>query len=364
MAEKELGMTSPRFILDTLPSGVLVYRESGDLLFLNATGAAILEVENGALEGQNVAQLFGSLPHVDMQTSSLSKMSDVHRSDVFLEPLLYEFGVGDKKRFLRCRVRSVPWQGAEPNGLVFSVIFRDVTEDVASRRKRERYLQMSSMFQLLPTLAHEIKNPLAGIQSMVEVLQEEVTSEQHIEELDVILDELERIRFLVDRMRLIDQTFWHAKTETELTKPLQRTFRPLSVRAQHLGVRLLCQLPGSIHARLHPDMIRMIVLNLVNNALDACSRGDQVVVSLEVIEDDVQEQLHIVVSDTGKGMKSEVLQHALEPFYSTKSMGSGIGLALVREVVEQFGGELELWSQVDEGTRMTVILPINNNKVA
>lgn len=346
-------MEFSRCVLSAIPFGILAYDVDGAVMYANAKAGVLLDCTEEELLDSNVVRLFGALPH----TFCIGKA--VPDEDWVRWPLrrVLNFGMG---RSFRCHFSKEKWEeeGSDEREL-YCLTFRDVTEEQEKTKRRERSLQVSSMFNLLPALAHEIKNPLAGIQSMVEVVREEVTNQQHAEELGVVLDELDRMRFLVDRMRLVDHKLWEATTEYELVSPLATTLRPLSIRAEHLGLQFLRFYPGTVYAQLHPDMIRMLVLNLVNNAFDACARGDNVVFMLDVEED--AGHLKLEVSDTGRGMSVDVLERAQELFYSTKSMGSGIGLALVREVAELFGGTLSIESKESEGTRVTVRLPMKKS---
>ncbi len=213
---------------------------------------------------------------------------------------------------------------------------------------------MASISQLLPAIAHEIKNPLAGMQSIVEVLQEELESAQHKEDLQFLLQELSRLRFIIDRMTLVEPNILHSENPVDLCQVAQRALKLTRARCSHLGIQVIFTSEQlNLWARINPESFHIILLNLLNNAMDACKQGDTITVSLEMVQ---EQTVKLLVRDTGRGMSLEVKQRTTEPFYTTKCGGSGIGLSLIHDLVGRCGGSLHIWSLEDQGTTVTVLL--------
>jgi signal transduction histidine kinase len=102
-----------------------------------------------------------------------------------------------------------------------------------------------------------------------------------------------------------------------------------------------------------PDLFRAMIVNLVRNALQACSKGDEVLVSTLRQGTEVL----IRVTDTGPGMTPETQKNAFQPYFSTKKGGTGLGLPIVRRVVEEHGGSIHLSSELGKGTQFTLLFP-------
>lgn len=102
-----------------------------------------------------------------------------------------------------------------------------------------------------------------------------------------------------------------------------------------------------------PDLFRAMIVNLVRNALQACSKGDEVLVSTLRQGTEVL----IRVTDTGPGMNPETQKNAFQPYFSTKKGGTGLGLPIVRRVVEEHGGSIHLSSELGKGTQFTLLFP-------
>ena len=110
---------------------------------------------------------------------------------------------------------------------------------------------------------------------------------------------------------------------------------------------------GIAEVELDPDALRAAVVNLLRNAREASRAGDEILVASRRVGDEV----FITVTDTGAGMTPEVKARALEPYFSTKSGGNGLGLAMVKRVVEEHGGTIEVDSEVGKGTQFRLRFP-------
>lgn len=108
-----------------------------------------------------------------------------------------------------------------------------------------------------------------------------------------------------------------------------------------------------------PDLLKQLVLNLVINAIEACSRGDHIVI--KTIHDTVKGEIHLVVKDTGKGISEENLRHIFNPFFSygKGKKGSGLGLSVCYGIVNRSDGKIQIRSQENKGTSIEVILHVD-----
>lgn len=328
--------------VESLPAGVLVYGESGGIRFLNRRGREILGFGGTSLDGVTVQSLLGSLPHRGHGGRSLG---GIRAECVLVRP-------DSPERHLGFEVRSIAVDaGAPPGGHV--VLFQDVTHLQKVRKERERDLLVRSMSRLLPTIAHEIKNPLAAIQSVVEVLLGELADDGVQRDLESILNEVTRLRLLIDRMGLADQRLCTEGERGDLVPTIERSLHLIRHRAEQLGVELDYIGSARVVAAVHPDLLLTVLHNLLNNSLDACRGGGVIEVAMSCS----QGHFELAVSDTGEGMSSETLRRSSELFYTTKPSGSGIGLAVTREIVERSGGTLSLSSKPGEGTQVVLRVP-------
>ncbi len=331
-------------LLDVLGAGIAICQVSGELLYLNATGGKILGVSPSEARGRDVSEFFASMEQLleAVAASETGISAEV--------PIRTRDG-----RELRIGYRLAETTGlVEPLAEVQRVLlFQDITETARIRQERNHLLRVATVSRLLPTIAHEIKNPLAGIQCLAESLQHELDRNEHKEDLRVILSEVERMRLIVDGLGLADGCLTEQCDETDLAYEVRELFRLLEPRARQLGIALSFENEEPRPASVNPGMLRLVLLNLMNNAIDACAVGDAIAIRANHRHD----LLEMTVTDSGRGMSPETLRRATELFFTTRPRGSGIGLALIAQVVERAGGALDIDSAPGKGTRVRLTIP-------
>ncbi|MCB9542593.1 MAG: hypothetical protein H6703_09120 [Myxococcales bacterium] len=194
-----------------------------------------------------------------------------------------------------------------------------------------RALSLTTISELLPSLLHELRNPLAAITSSVELLIEETTGELH-GELNAILAELRRMDLGFQGLGMIGRRLRSLRTQS-LEPSLQDVVRVMRIPAGRAGVILRLDVEPMPLLPFNGAVVRAMLFNLLNNAIAACREGDEVRVRGRLVEGD--RGFELTVSDTGAGMSPEVLARCTEPFFSTRTHATGLGLAMCHEAVER-----------------------------
>jgi len=247
-------------------------------------------------------------------------------------------------------------------------------------RAAERLAELGT---LTGGLAHEIKNPLSTVGLNVQLLQEDVLAlsgdtgldESHQEGLGRVQRRLESLRREAQRLRDILEDFLRFAGRVELdAKPtdihilideLTDFFEP---QAREAGVNLRTQLsasPSVIPA--DAPLLKQALLNLLINATQAMTKAreddkahggaGELIIRTERARSAGGEELRIHVTDTGPGMRAEVVQKVFQPYYSTKRGGTGLGLPTSRRIVEEHGGHITAHSEPGQGTDFILTLP-------
>jgi hypothetical protein len=224
------------------------------------------------------------------------------------------------------------------------------------RTQMSRAEHLATLGELAAGLAHEIRNPLAGIAGVIEIVGRDLPPDSPAHEvLQEVRNEVQHIkRILTD---LLDTA--RPKTPEFRLADLNATAEHAAVfaRQQALSRPVELELVKSPELPLiehDPGQIHQVLLNLLLNAIQAIEGRGRVRMEVR-LEDDGYAS--VSVSDSGRGIEPENLPNIFRPFFTTKGQGTGLGLSLAKRIVEDHGGHLEVHSVAGEGSTFTVFLP-------
>jgi two-component system sensor histidine kinase VicK len=237
----------------------------------------------------------------------------------------------------------------------YVAVLRDVTEQEKLNQARRDFVA---------NVSHELRTPLTTIKSYIDAVREEGLDEPtRARFLDVIAHEVDRmVRLTHDLLQLSGlETRSRSihRAPVELSAWLTQCVERFRMHAESIGVDLTLEMDGPVVVEGDRDLLDRVIDNLLGNALKYTTSGGRVAVRLRTEEGSAR----IEVSDTGIGIPAEDLPHVFERFYrvdkarSRRMGGSGLGLALAREITEWHGGTIRIESEVGRGTTVIVTLP-------
>jgi PAS domain S-box-containing protein len=225
----------------------------------------------------------------------------------------------------------------------------------AAQSELVRKERLSALGQLTATMAHELRNPLSAIRNTLFAVKE--TAAIKGIDLERPITRVERSVARCDRIinDLLDYTRVKELHLAELA-PDPWIEEVLSEQRLPAGIELARHLDADCMIAIDPERVRRVLINLIDNAAQAMpedARERKITVTTTLVDDG---QVEIAVADTGAGIAADVLPKVFEPLFSTKSFGTGLGLPMVKQIVEQHGGTITITSEVGKGTRVTVRL--------
>jgi two-component system nitrogen regulation sensor histidine kinase NtrY len=237
------------------------------------------------------------------------------------------------------------------NGLV--VVFDDVSPLVRAQK-------VAAWREVARRLAHEIKNPLTPIQLSAERMRRhfadapEVTRNLVAECATTIIGEVESLKGLVDEFSQFARMPAPRAVPTDLHGVLDDALGLYDGLLSEVRFHRVYA-PVLPRVSVDPEQMRRVVLNLVDNAVEAMDRHGNIEVS--TAHDAAHSLVNVVVADDGPGIPPGERDKLFLPYYSTKKRGSGLGLAIVRRIVAEHGGSIDVADNLPHGTRFTIELP-------
>lgn len=321
--ERELLL---RTLLDASPLAIVFYADAGRIVYTNQSAQRIF-FEGEAAEGQNFLRLVASGP-AQFRPALLAALDEIVGFDIAGQRQTYHFS------------RRIIAYGNEPHTLL---LVRELTREVARH-------ELEVLKRVVRLISHEVNNSLAPVSSLVHSARQIVKAGERLERLDRVFHTIdERAKHLADFI-----AGYAALARLPRPQPQEVDWEHLLTRLRALYPQANMSAKAGSRAYFDPGQMEQALINLLKNANEA--GGSLADVSLEVVCLDAG-GAEVRISDRGRGFSAEGLQNALLPFYTTKAGGSGVGLALVREIVDAHGGYLTLGDREGGGALVTLRLP-------
>lgn len=242
--------------------------------------------------------------------------------------------------------------------LLFGLLFYNLTAHV---RKMEDTVIKSSALQamgkMVATICHEIRNPLGIIKGTSERLRSRYGQEKD-ELFDFIPEEVDRLNDILTGYLEFASSEQKRKEEVDIIPLVTKTVDQLRGPFSKKNIRIQLDSHDDIPPlKVNPGGIRQVMINLLMNAKDAIRQEGLINIRLKRQKDSVQ----LVVEDNGLGMRKKELKQIFDPFFSTKARGSGLGLYVVKKIVEEHHGEIDVDSASEGGTKVEIRLPVRSN---
>ncbi len=229
----------------------------------------------------------------------------------------------------------------------------------AQLRRSEKVLEqssrLSSLGMLAAGIAHEIRNPLSAVKTFLDLLPERLADHDFVHEFrDTSLGELRRVTNLITDLLALGKSSAAKHAAIDLAPTLEPVIRLMESTAHKRRIEVLYRHEGELPTVFaNADQLKQITLNLILNAVEASQPGANVTVTMR----GDAERAILEIADEGSGIPADTLDHIFDPFYTTKETGTGLGLALVYQMVREHGGDITVESTVGRGTTFRVALP-------
>ncbi|MCS6885190.1 MAG: ATP-binding protein [Acidobacteriota bacterium] len=337
-------------IVASIPSALVVVDLNGRVLITNAKASQMFAGRDLKPLEINYESLFRSTPRlVELITDCIKQ-----RRSVELEELEAELCTG--RAFLAVSISPISWQEGEPeNGAL--ILISDLTEVKHLRDRLAMQQNLANLGEMAAGLAHEFKNSLAAISGYGQLIESVSSNDMVCKASRALVEEVNSLSQMVTDFLNFARPQKPQLTRAKLRELVEDCVETLQNKCKQKAVQV--EIEGTeVEISCDPSLLKRALINLIDNALDAVEPDTgKVKISIKQLDSYVS----ITVEDNGRGVAPEELKHIFIPFFTTKSKGYGIGLALVQKIILAHEGRIEVESQASQGARFTCLLPYKSH---
>src|SRR5437868_513885 len=336
-------------IIESMRSGLVTTDLQGSIITFNRAAEEITGYKAQDVRGTNIYAIFGDIEkQIETGLESIRSRSRLPRFDIGCKT------ADGRDIHLGFSVSPLVEESGRTPGYVLT--FQDLTEVIELEREVRRQERLAALGKMAAGLAHEIRNPLASMRGSVQVLAGELDlSPDQSQLMEIVLRASDCLNRTVSDFLIYARPPRMERSVVELNSLLSETISLLrnssELRPDHRITELHSHKP--IHYYGDPNQIRQIFWNLARNAIQAMPNGGEFRVSLDT---NSAGELTITFSDTGQGMSRDQKERLFEPF-SSSSGGTGLGMAIVYQLVNDHNGKIVVDSDAGKGTSISIKLP-------
>jgi PAS domain S-box-containing protein len=337
-------------ILQNMSNGLITVDLEGKITYFNSSAEMILGYEAGEVVGKYIKDVLNPLSLLAYET------------------------LQDNKNYLFYEVEAITKTGNNIPVAVSTLLLKNdfgkinsiviILTNLKERKEMEKQLRradkLATLGQLAAGIAHEIRNPLAGISGAVQILSDDAINIERKEILDEILGRIKSLNDAINNFLLFARPAPLQLSPTSVNEVIQSILFLIKKQAETQGITIIEEYDNSLPLIMaDSEQLQQVILNIAINALQAITEnynGKEKNIKFRSYKDADTNQIVIEVTDTGNGISEKKIDQIFNPYYTTKSEGTGLGLSIAQRIIEEHHGNITVESEVGKGTTFKVIL--------
>lgn len=329
-------------IINNASDAIIVYSKNEGIKIFNHAAESLFKTKQSKIIGENLKSLFTQNDYAKINEQS----STIQSLDCLINKI---------NRYLLISKTYFIDDKDEKNTIL---LIRDLTNQKLMEEQMERKQRLTAMGELASGVAHEIRNPLNSISTIIQQLDKDFTPTDDVEEYhelsNIVYSEINRINQTVE-------DFLHfAKPEEIKPESFELKTLLIQLQKQYKGIldkhHIQMEIKQSWNGQVTWDLNKMkqVFINLIDNAKDAINRDGAISISINKSSNN---DINIQIKDDGIGMPDTVQPNVFNLYYTTKARGTGIGLSIVQRIIFEHKGTITINSKKDVGTIISIVLP-------
>lgn len=342
--------------LSTLPSYMLAWidKYKNDVIFVwDRKGKALFITRSvERLLGYKPSELTGVKWHEKIAPEDVNyirKNLNINSSEnqIFNINILNSHG---RYIWSECTVATIKEEGSDDIYLISSI--KDITDKKEVEEMMIRSEKMSVAGQLAAGIAHEIRNPLTSLKGFLQLLQAGINRKE--EYYNIMIDEIEKMETITSELLFIAKPLTNNKNMESVNRMIDDVVVLLRPQASLKNIELVFHCVNNDQIYCDRSQIKQVLINLVKNAVEAMETEG----TIKLIVQSDEKHVEINVIDEGPGIPNEIIHKLGEPFFTTKNSGTGLGIMITKQILEQHRATLEILRNEDKGSTFQINFPL------
>jgi len=334
-------------ILTNMTDAVVAVDDSGKIVVFNKAAERLIDINRSDVLGKECSGVF---PPV------CSLLQQAIKDGISIDDPEMKMQVRNKELVVATNIAVL--RNAEGQIDIAFAVIKDLTEQKKLQENLKRKDQITAMGHLASGVAHEIRNPLNAIGMIAQRFQHEFTPQEDVEEYNqmaaTMVGETRRINDIVQQFLQFARPAKLEKRKTDVAKIIADVATLIKHEASEKGVKIEQDCESVPVTLADGDKLQQVILNLVQNSLDACSTGQKITLACNADEKNIR----ITVRDNGKGISEKNRDKIFNMYFTTKQEGTGLGLSIVQQIVSLHDGTIAVMSNEGQGSTFKIELPI------
>ncbi len=240
----------------------------------------------------------------------------------------------------------------------YILVQRDITEFKNLEKKLYESQKLSALGQLSAGIAHEIRNPLSSIKMSLQILTKRMNPEGNdLKRFKIAEKEVDHLEMLVNNILAFAKPVEPKKMPVDLSKVLEQALALSEKEITDKKIEIQTEFSDVSPVTVDAAMMADAFLNVIRNAVEASKEYGKIKISLRYAYENRQSVV-VEIKDEGSGIDAEDMPHIFNPFFTRKNYGTGLGLSLVKKIIDIHQGIIDIFSKNNEGTKVLIILPL------
>lgn len=334
-------------LISSLPVGLIATDTKGGIILYNKFSQELTGIsEEEALGGDSA--VFDKMPEIH----AAFRTGGTPQKELYQKEVKLQSDTGSSHTVQLSRLTIIDSDDSFVGTLL---MMQDLSQVKRLERDLRRSERLAALGKMAAGVAHELRNPLSSIKGLALVLKSKFSPENDDRETaDILVQEVERLNRSISELLDYARPQKLQKVDVDIHNLLNKGVSLLCIDAEAAGVQMVTDFPNTLPmVQADEDKLNQVFLNLFLNSIQAMESGGTLTVSTVKTKNSIK----VIVTDTGCGIEEKNLGRVFDPYFTSKSEGTGLGMAMSAKIVEEHGGSITLESVVNQGTSVIVEIP-------